>query len=238
MRKATKHHESVVMRTDEWLTPPSLIRSLGTFDLDPCSPINRPWDTAINHLTINDNGLIVPWYGRVWLNPPYGKEMIKWLAKMAAHNNGIALTFARTETKQFQEYVFPHCMSMLFIHGRIRFFTVNGRVGQADGGAASVLISYGEENADAIAESGIKGRHVLVNAMPIITVTKSPDWRSVVSISLIRLNGKGSLKDIYKMVEVIAPDKIEKNQHYEAKIRQKLQKYFLRVDKGVYTLFN
>lgn len=30
---------------DEWLTPPYIIDSLGVFDLDPCSPINRPWDT-------------------------------------------------------------------------------------------------------------------------------------------------------------------------------------------------
>jgi hypothetical protein len=37
---------------DEWLTPPEIIKSLGEFDLDPCSPINRPWDTAKNHYTI------------------------------------------------------------------------------------------------------------------------------------------------------------------------------------------
>lgn len=63
-KKATKHHESSVMRTDEWLTPPSIIRSLGEFDLDPCSPINRPWDTAKQHYTVNDNGLLLPWFGR------------------------------------------------------------------------------------------------------------------------------------------------------------------------------
>ena len=58
---------------DEWLTPPEIVKSLGEFDLDPCSPIERPWDTAKNHFTINDNGLIQNWFGRVWCNPPYGK---------------------------------------------------------------------------------------------------------------------------------------------------------------------
>ena len=59
---------------DEWLTPPPILQALGEFDLDPCSPINRPWDTANNHLTINDNGLSQTWGGistRVWCNPPY-----------------------------------------------------------------------------------------------------------------------------------------------------------------------
>ena len=41
---------------DEWLTPPEIIKSLGEFDVDPCSPINRPWDTAKIHYNKNDDG--------------------------------------------------------------------------------------------------------------------------------------------------------------------------------------
>ena len=55
---------------DEWLTPPELVSALGKFDLDPCSPINRPWDTAKKHYTILDDGLTQPWDGKVWCNPP------------------------------------------------------------------------------------------------------------------------------------------------------------------------
>lgn len=238
MKTSTKHHEKKTMRTDEWLTPPNIIRALGEFDLDPCSPINRPWNTAKEHYTINDNGLLLPWAGRVWMNPPYGNTMVKWLIKLADHANGIGLTFARTETIAFQKHVFPYCMSMLFIKGRLTFYTAKGIAGQYHGGAPSVLIAYGENNVDALAESGIEGKHILVNAMPVITITQSPDWKSVVSISLIKLNGKGSLQDIYTMVERIAPDKIKVNQHYQAKIRQKLQKYFIRVERGYYTLFD
>lgn len=80
---------------DVWLTPQWLVKSLGEFDLDPCSPLNRPWNTAKQHYTVHDNGLVLPWNGRVWLNPPYGNELHKWLFKMSQHLNGIALIFGR-----------------------------------------------------------------------------------------------------------------------------------------------
>ena len=60
-----------VSQKDEWLTPPELIHSLGVFDLDPCAPFNRPWNTAKRHYTILDDGLKKKVIGRVWCNPPY-----------------------------------------------------------------------------------------------------------------------------------------------------------------------
>lgn len=86
---------------EDWLTPPEILRALGTFDLDPCSPTDRPWDTAKIHYTKIDDGLAKPWHGRVWLNPPYGNKTKSWLSRLALHGNGIALVFARTETKSF-----------------------------------------------------------------------------------------------------------------------------------------
>lgn len=232
-------HQKTVGDTQVWLTPPEIISSLGEFDLDPCSPINRPWDTAKHHYTEVDNGLEQPWFGRVWHNPPYDQYVIsKWLGKMAKHANGITLMFARTETKYFQNWVFPYAMSMLFIKGRLHFHRENGERAKTNSGAPSVLISYSEFDADAISDSGIEGKHVLVNAIPVITVTQSPDWRSVVSISLINLNNEASLSEIYKMVERVAPDKVAKNKHYKEKIRQKLQLHFKRTGRGQYSLFN
>ena len=95
------HQRAYEGRTDEWLTPPEILKAIGEFDLDPCSPINRPWNTAKKHYTVEDNGLIQEWIGRVFLNPPYGPETGKWLQKLAEHGNGIALIFARTETDMF-----------------------------------------------------------------------------------------------------------------------------------------
>jgi len=81
--------ESSVGETEVWLTPPYILDALGEFDLDPCSPLGRPWDTAKNHYTVEDDGLVQPWYGRIWLNPPYGRSMTPWLEKMANYDGGV-----------------------------------------------------------------------------------------------------------------------------------------------------
>lgn len=57
---------------DEWLTPPEIIHSLGAFDLDPCAPVRRVFETAREYYTIEDDGLSQQWHGRVFCNPPDG----------------------------------------------------------------------------------------------------------------------------------------------------------------------
>lgn len=223
---------------DNWLTPPSLIKSLGDFDLDPCSPIDRPWDTAKNHYTINDDGLLMLWDGRIWLNPPYGEKLGRWLEKAALHKNVTALIFARTETKAFQNFVFPFADSMLFVSGRIKFHRFDGSVGNT-ANAPSVLISYDEYNSEKLLESGIKGHHVYNgNNFFIIGISynENKSWRIIVEDALLELKGKSKLQDIYNFVENKAPTRIKKNQNYKAKIRQVLNNYFINVERGVYTL--
>lgn len=151
-------HQSAHMEKDEWLTPPELLKKLGTFDLDPCSPINRPWDTALNHYTIEDDGLNKAWAGRVWCNPPYGRETTKWLNKLATHGNGIALIFARTETTMFFSEVWNKADAILFIEGRLYFHHIDGTVARANAGAPSCLIAYGKNNIEALKISGISGK--------------------------------------------------------------------------------
>src|ERR1043166_1041516 len=101
--------------------PPHIVKALGVFDLDPCSPVDRPWDTALRHLAIHDDGLATPWASgdRVWCNPPYGNQCALWMKKMARHGNGVALTFARTETKMFFESVWPAADAVMFLQGRL-----------------------------------------------------------------------------------------------------------------------
>lgn len=221
---------------DEWLTPPELIRSLGEFDLDPCSPINRPWPTAKNHFTIIDNGLLQQWFGRVWLNPPYGDQMIHWLNKMSLHGNGIALTFARTETLAFQNYVFPFADSILFLRGRLTFFNVDGTPGDYNGGAPSILIGYGEQNSDCLAACDLKGKHVLINRIGISVIHYDKTWQLVVKTVFVNLNRPAHLEELYAEVERVAPDKVKRNQHFKAKVRQTVQHHFNRVRKGVYSI--
>ena len=147
---------------DEWLTPPEIIKALGSFDLDPCSPINRPWNTAGKHFTIEDNGLLMEWQGAVWCNPPYGTETKKWFQRCAAHNNCIALTFARTETKMFFESVWSSATAILFLKGRLKFYTVDGKQG-GTAGAPSVLIAYGNEMAERLKSCGLPGKFIQLN---------------------------------------------------------------------------
>lgn len=148
-------HQSPVMGTDEWLTPPEIVRALGSFDLDPCSPIVRPWPTAAQHFHINDDGLAQDWAGRVWCNPPFGREAIKWLRRMAAHGNGIVLIPARTETEMFYECVWGAADAVLFIKGRPHFHRVDGSRAAFNSGAPICLVAYGVANVAALAASGL-----------------------------------------------------------------------------------
>lgn len=160
MKTGMGGHQSAKMKNDEWLTPPDLIKALGDFDLDPCSPIERPWPTAKEHYTVLDNGLMLPWHGRVWCNPPYGQESAEWLSKLVQHGNGIALIFARTETEMFFTHVWERADAILFLKGRLYFHYVDGSRAAANAGAPSCLIAYGKENVDALERSGISGKLV------------------------------------------------------------------------------
>ena len=144
---------------DEWLTPPYVIEALGSFDLDPCSPIKRPWPTAKEHYTILYNGISKNWSGRVWCNHPYGKEAGQWLLKCADHKNAVALIFARTETKAFFKGVWEKADAVFFIKGRLKFYHVNGVQGQS-AGAPSVLIAYGHNNVEALSKISLEGKFI------------------------------------------------------------------------------
>jgi hypothetical protein len=154
------HQQAYQGKNDEWLTPPEIIKALGHFDLDPCSPINRPWPTAEHHFTVEDNGLIQRWQGRVWLNSPYGPETGNWLARLAEHGNGIALIFARTETEMFFRWVWERADAMLFLRGRLHFHYVDGTRAKANSGAPSVLIAYGKSNVETLRDAGLAGHLV------------------------------------------------------------------------------
>ncbi len=134
-----------------------MIDDLGPFDLDPCAAINQPWSTAKTHFTIEDNGLLKGWFGLVWMNPPYGPETGKWLQRLSDHGNGIALIFARTETRDFFQYVWNKANALLFIRSRIYFHNVNGTQASANAGAPSVLIGYGNEAVARLEDTKIGG---------------------------------------------------------------------------------
>lgn len=161
MPRAIGSHHSSAMKSDTWLTPRPILDALGSFDLDPCAaPLPRPWPTAARHIARPDDGLAAEWAGRVWLNPPYSREAVRWLARMAQHGTGTALIFARTETSWFVETVWKAASAILFLYGRVTFCDAAGRPADANSGAPSVLAAYGIGDAHTLERCGLAGQFV------------------------------------------------------------------------------
>lgn len=113
----------------EHYTPKKIIDAtlwcLGEIDLDPCSNSHEtPNVPAALHYTAEDDGLAQEWHGRVYMNPPYGREIGAWVDKLIhEHKHGgvtyaIALLPARTDTQWFVKLRdYPVC----FVTGRLTF---------------------------------------------------------------------------------------------------------------------
>lgn len=144
--------------TDVWLTSPELVAKLGHFDLDPCSPNNLPWKLADKFYSLEngEDGLALPWVGRVWLNSPYS-NWVPFTEKLKNHGNGISLMFCRCETKGWFNHVWNDADSILFIKGRIKFIKSDFS-GSGSSTAPSVLIAYGANNTEALEKCGIEGK--------------------------------------------------------------------------------
>lgn len=223
-------HHSKRSGTVEWLTPPSIIAALGPFDLDPCAPLRQPYPTAARMFTRLDNGLIQRWSGRVWLNPPYSDGVIeRWLAKMAEHDRGTALIFARTETEAFCRQVWDRATALLFMEGRINFHLPDGTMARGNAGAPTVLCAYGADDADVLAGCDIAGRFVPLRIPRQVFVQLffkkerevAATWRQVIADFFEGVDGPVDLDDLYRAFA--GSEKARRNPNYQAKIRQQLQ---------------
>lgn len=225
-------HESPNNKTTTWLTPPHVLKALGEFDLDPCCPPNMPWKTAAIMLTEKEDGLKAAWTGkRVFCNPPYGREAAAWLKKMADHQNGILLIFARTETSAFFSSVWGRATAMFFLRGRLRFHDHQGKPGDT-APAPSVLIAYDHPddptfNAQALRDCGLDGFFVDLTDAEIVW----KGWRTAVWQALHNAGRPLKLDEIYAAVMATVRRPTNKNQ--KAKIRQTLyiyeRRYFKRL---------
>ena len=231
-------HQSARSQTDVWFTPPAIIEALGgpdSFDLDPCSSIDRPWQTARRHFTPEDNGLMRPWQGRIWMNPPYSTQLLRrFMARMAEHDHGVALVFARTETDPFHRYVWGAASGLLFVRGRLNFHRIDGGPARKNGGAPSVLIAYGDEDRDILAAAPIDGTFVALRFQKFVLVSAlNQTWASALEEFFERHSGPVHLQDLYRAF-VMHP-KAHRNAHWRDKLRQVLQRgQFERVSKGLW----
>jgi phage N-6-adenine-methyltransferase len=118
--------------SDEWSTPQSYFDLVnqrhGPFDLDACC---RPETAKAGRYFVKaENGLLQPWFGNVWVNPPYS-EPRKWCEKAATEiaignaSKVVMLLPAAVDTIWFHEFVVPYA-EVEFIRGRLRFIGWQG----------------------------------------------------------------------------------------------------------------
>jgi DNA N-6-adenine-methyltransferase (Dam) len=80
------------LTTDDYYTPRTVFDALGlSFDVDVAAPTGGvPWIPADRFYDAEADGLAQPWFGRVWMNPPYS-NVGPWWRRFAAHRHGVAL---------------------------------------------------------------------------------------------------------------------------------------------------
>lgn len=117
-----------------WRTPPALLdrlyAALGTpFDLDPCSPTADRRTAPVRarvYFTADDDGLALPWRGKVFVNPPYGRTLRQWITKAQAEVTErraalvVALVPARTETLWWHHHI-AGAADAFMLRGRLSF---------------------------------------------------------------------------------------------------------------------
>lgn len=107
-----------------WETPQDFFDELDkefNFNLDPCA--TKETAKCEKFYTKKDNGLIRNWHRkRVFCNPPYGREIGKWVKKASNARNGLVVMLipARTDTKYFHDYIYEKA-EIRFIKGRLKF---------------------------------------------------------------------------------------------------------------------
>lgn len=121
-RMNSVHYSS---KNTDWETPKELFSGLNNifnFTLDPCA--SKENALLPHYLTKEMDGLKVSWKGhRVFCNPPYGRELGKWIKKAYEESAQcpiiVVLCPARTDTKYFHQYSIHS--NIFFIEGRLKF---------------------------------------------------------------------------------------------------------------------
>jgi phage N-6-adenine-methyltransferase len=110
---------------DDWETPLELFNQLDAiyhFDLDVCAlPHNAKCD---KYYTPDDDGLSKPWEGTCWMNPPYGRQIGRWMEKAYKSSlvgaTVVCLVPSRTDTAWWHDYAM-RASKITYIRGRIKF---------------------------------------------------------------------------------------------------------------------
>jgi DNA N-6-adenine-methyltransferase (Dam) len=152
-------HEPCIGLSDEWFTPREIFDAIGlTFDLDVAHPgIGTPhcYVPTRKVFTEEDDGLVQPWHGLVFMNPPFGGRNghVVWMRKFFAHACGIMIVRAYTSSAWWHEEM-PRAEMILFPKGKTKFVRPNGSIGTAPGHGI-VLVGMGGVACEALLQSGL-----------------------------------------------------------------------------------
>lgn len=156
-------HQNSIGKSQVHITPRWILDALGSFDTDPCAATVRPWDCARVNYTVEDDGLSQQWRGRCFVNPPFHRYQVKaWVEKLAAHDLGVLLVHARTETEWFRP-VWENASAILFLSKRVIFNRTDGGLActakglPANSGAPVVLAAFGDDEAQRLQTCGLSG---------------------------------------------------------------------------------
>lgn len=138
LRVAGAGHVSQATGENEWYTPPEWIeaarKAMGGIDLDPAScEIAQKHIKAKKFFSIADDGLSKVWRGRVWLNPPYSRDLCaKFTERLLFYfqeesiKQACVLVNNATDTAWMQELL-HNCSAVCFPAGRISFLDRSGK---------------------------------------------------------------------------------------------------------------
>lgn len=109
--------------TDMWETPQNFFDELDKefhFSCDVCA--TRENAKCAKFYTPEQDGLKQTWGGgTLWMNPPYGREIGKWVKKASESNaTVVCLLPARTDTRWFHDYIYGKA-EIRFVRGRLKF---------------------------------------------------------------------------------------------------------------------
>ena len=93
------------------------------FDLDVCASDENA--KCSKYFTEEDDALSKDWKGVCWMNPPYGRQISKWIEKAYQESKKgatvVCLIPARTDTSYWHKFIFPYAKEIRFIKGRLKF---------------------------------------------------------------------------------------------------------------------
>jgi hypothetical protein len=140
--------------SDDFLTPPHIIEAMGKFDLDPCASHRQHKPIAdIEYRFPEDNGLLLPWYGDVFCNPPFS-ELQTWINRFILHGRGVLLVPARVEVSWFWK-LWHNSHSIFFTKGPVKYLCPEGKAPPRFFGGA--FCAMGEANARRLHNIPLRG---------------------------------------------------------------------------------